>query len=841
MNNTINYGIDLGTSNSAIARCDGEEVRVFKNRDQMDVTPSVVRVEKTGRLLVGRRAYSSLLSDPDNTAFEFKRWMGQSDKKKFTASGRIMSAEELSAEVLKSLLEDARKLSDDSIPACVITVPAAFGHLQCEATSRAASLAGLVEAPLLQEPLAASIAYGMKPDSRDKRWLVYDFGGGTFDVAVVSTKDGHLSIIEHRGDNMLGGKDFDRLIVDNLLWPALQNSYNIPSLDKCQNGFNRLYQRLKSKAEEAKIDLSTSTDTMVGIFDVGEDASGKPIEIEVSLTRSEVDRLAEPMILRTVELCNEAIMGTRMELSDIAAVLLVGGPTHMPILRDIVRSQLCPNIDFSIDPMTVVARGASVYASTLLRQEKTSSATTTTAPDAVRIDLAYETVWSETTCLVAGKIASNLDGIEVKIDAESGHWNSGWIPVNKGYFEADVNLLEGKTTRFWIYLRDATGNDLMPEPDVFSIRHGLSLAEPPLPHSIGVEVVRSDGTTEVDVIFPRSTPLPAEARKIYKATKTIRPNQSNEFVGVKLWEGEYLNAPGANKLVGFLKINASEIQRPLTEGADIELSISINTSRNMGVQAYVPMLNQHFSKQVYVPKENEEALSDKAKELADEAVANMNRIDVIEELLSNVSDSKVHDDFSRVREKNEELLAETNRVKQNKAQLDPDDAKRVCETAKDVQGRLASLEQTIRQQANMPQLLSKLQDAKEKATEVAQKFAGPAEKKQLELLVKDADRQIQREDKKGLEKTIEAIDSIKWHILFTQDWFWSEIFDDLSSGNAYLNREEAERLIIKGRAAQQHGDAETLREVVRLLWKLLPEGEAEKEMNRTIEAGIRRK
>lgn len=841
MNITINYGIDLGTSNSAIARCVGEEVRVFKNRDQMDVTHSVVRIEKTGRLLVGRRAYNSLLSDPDNTASEFKRWMGQSDKKKFTASGKIMSAEELSAEVLKSLLEDARKLSDDSIPACVITVPAAFGHLQCEATSRAANLAGLFEAPLLQEPLAASIAYGMKPDSRDKRWLVYDFGGGTFDVAVVSTRDGHLSILEHRGDNMLGGKDFDRLIVENLLWPALRNSYNIPSLDKCQNGFNRLYQQLKSKAEEAKIDLSTSTDTMVGIFDVGEDASGKPIEIEVNLTRSDVDRLAEPMILRTVELCNEAIMGTRMELSDIAAVLLVGGPTHMPILRDIVRNQLCPNIDFSIDPMTVVARGAAVYASTLLKQEKPTSISTTTAPDTVSIDLAYETVWSETTCLVAGKLSSNHDGIEVKIDAESGHWNSGWIPANKGYFEADVNLLEGKTTRFWLYLRDATGNDLTPDPDIFSIRHGLSLAEPPLPHSIGVEVVRSDGMTEVDVIFPRSTPLPAEARKIYKATKTIRPSQTNEFVGVKLWEGEYLNAPEANNLVGFLKINASEIQRPLVEGADIELSISINTSRNMVVQAYVPMLNQHFSKQVYVPNENEEVLSDKAKELAVEAAANVNRIDVIEELLSNVSDPKVKDDFSKVREKNEELLAETNRVKQNMAHLDPDDAKRVCETAKEVQGRLASLEQTIRQQANMPQLLNKLRYAKEKATEVAQKYSGPAEKKQLELLMKDADRQIQREDEKGLEKTIEAIDSLKWHILFTQDWFWSEIFDDLSSGNTYLNRQEADRLITKGREAQQRGDAETLRDVVRLLWKLLPEGEVDKEIARTIEAGIRRK
>ena len=138
------------------------------------------------------------------------------------------------------------------------------------------------------------------------------------------------SILEHRGDNMLGGKDFDRLIVENLLWPALQKSYDIPSLDKRQNGFNRLYQQLKNKAEEAKIYLSALTDTMVGIYDVGEDASGKPIELDVNVTRMEVDRLAEPLIVRTVELCKESITGARMGLSDIAACSSSAGRRTCP-------------------------------------------------------------------------------------------------------------------------------------------------------------------------------------------------------------------------------------------------------------------------------------------------------------------------------------------------------------------------------------------------------------------------------------------------------------------------------------------------------------------------------
>ncbi|KAF0206254.1 MAG: molecular chaperone DnaK, partial [bacterium] len=207
MSNTIDYGIDLGTTNSAIAKYENNEVRVFKNRDQMDVTPSVVRIEKSSRIIVGKRAYQLLYEDFENVDSGFKRWMGQSDPRYFKAANKSLTAEGLSAEVLKSMLEDARQATNESISAAVITVPAAFGQLQCEATARAASLAGLVQSPLLQEPLAAAIAYGMKPDALDSRWLVYDLGGGTFDIAVISTKEGQLSVLEHRGNNMLGGLD----------------------------------------------------------------------------------------------------------------------------------------------------------------------------------------------------------------------------------------------------------------------------------------------------------------------------------------------------------------------------------------------------------------------------------------------------------------------------------------------------------------------------------------------------------------------------------------------------------------------------------------------------------
>jgi molecular chaperone DnaK len=164
MSHTVDYGIDLGTTNSCIARWETGSVRVFQNNDQMNVTPSVVHILKTGRVIVGRRAWGARLTDPDNVAVEFKRQMGQKYRKSFPAAQRELSAEELSAEVLKSLREDVRRQTGTDVTAAVITVPAAFGALQCEATARAAELAGLEEAPLLQEPIAAAIGYGARPE-----------------------------------------------------------------------------------------------------------------------------------------------------------------------------------------------------------------------------------------------------------------------------------------------------------------------------------------------------------------------------------------------------------------------------------------------------------------------------------------------------------------------------------------------------------------------------------------------------------------------------------------------------------------------------------------------------
>ena len=436
MTDTVDYGIDLGTTNSCIARWEGGSVRVFQNNDQMNVTPSAVHILKNGRVIVGRRGYAAKLTDPDNVSTEFKRWMGQKDRKRFPIAQRELSAEELSAEVLKSLKEDVRRQTGANVAAAVITVPAAFGAFQCEATARAAQLAGLEEAPLLQEPIAATIGYGARPDITNQRWLVFDLGGGTLDIAVVSTREGRLNVLEHRGDNLLGGKDIDGLMVEHVLLPVLEENYKLRESGPT-SARSALLPRLRMKAEEAKIDLSTEKQVIISLFDLGKDDTGQPIDLEVPLTRSQLESLVGPLLEKCFVLAQEALSGARVAGNELDRILLVGGPTQTPILRAMLSSRFGAPVDFSADPMTVVGRGAAIYASTLERTKRQAISQTTRRNEEERVilKLAYEPVSAELQCTVAGRVISpNLD-VEIKIESEGGLWTSGWIKPDDGVFE----------------------------------------------------------------------------------------------------------------------------------------------------------------------------------------------------------------------------------------------------------------------------------------------------------------------------------------------------------------------------------------------------------------------
>lgn len=834
MSSYINYGIDLGTTNSSIAKWEGSDVRIFRNNDQMDVTPSVVRIEKSGRIIVGRRAYATAFSDPDNVACEFKRWMGQKDQKRFRASGRSLTPEELSAEVLKALLGDARRLGGEEVTAAVITVPAAFGALQCEATARAAQLAGLEEAPLLQEPIASAITYGISPGARDQKWLVYDLGGGTFDVAVISTKDGHLNVVEHRGNNLLGGKDIDRVIVEKIFLPALKQNFSLPDGESDRN----LIQRLRLKAEEAKIDLSTTNSATVSLFDVGEDRDGRTIELELEVSCEEINELCRPLIEQSLELCDEALEGAGISAGDLSRVLLVGGPTQMPIVRQALRERLGAEVDSALDPMTVVARGAAIYASTL-ELTRTGPSHKITA-DTVRITLAYEGISADLRCPVAGRIESGgkpLD-YEVQIDSESGHWTSGWIPLQGGSFEVNVVLLEGKSCRYWIYARDRLGRALKVDPDSFTIRHGLTLAAPPLPHTISAEVARADGKSELDVIFPRRSSLPVEKECVYRASKTLRPSECGDELAIKIWEGEILSDPQANEWVGVLRIRAEDIQRPIPEGAEIHITIRIDTSRLMSVEAFIRVINQHFTGNVYVAQREQEDFAAKAANIPEQVLNHLERLEKLEQV---TEDDQVCQEVEVLRREIEDLDLESMGTKDATIADDPDRAKRIVESSKKIRGKLSQLERRAERQSGTSRRAAEMEAAEARAEEVIGRWGTENEKKEFELLRREGHRAAARSDDRRIRRVVESFKNLQWRVLFNQDWFWREVFDSLRvSGRNFTNPSEAMQWIAKGEEALSVGDADALQDAVRHLWELQPKAAAEIDREKALQTGIRR-
>lgn len=877
MSEFINYGIDLGTTNSCIVRLDGDEIKIIQNADQMNVTPSVVRVLRSGSVMVGRRAYNAIAEDPDNVAAEFKRLMGQKFRQQFPASGRSMSPEELSAEVLKAMLGDARRRLSNTqgeLNAAVITVPAAFTALQCEATARAAALAGLAEYPLLQEPIAAAIAYGARAGSLDERWLVFDLGGGTLDIAVVSTREGRLSVLEHRGDNHLGGKDIDRLIAQKIFLPHLAAQFALP--DAQADG--RLLRKLNLIAEYAKIELSTLDETIVSLIDLGTDANGAFIEAELPLRRAQIEAEIEPLIARCLQLAGDALAGARVKGSELDRVLLVGGPTQMPFVRRMIGETLGARVDDSLDPMTVVAYGAAIYGSTVERAANAPQVAVAT--EKLRLRLAFDPVSASLDAAVAGKLdgARAHEAREVKIDTDNNFWTSGWHAVSDNYFELPLVLQEGKNNNFQISIRDAQGRALEVEPAEFSVRHGLMISAPPLPHTISVELVQTDGTIELSPIFPRRTLLPAEKTVSYRAAKTLRPSDAETSLAIKLWEGEALSEPQANNWVGNMHIWNDHIRRPIPEGAEIQLHIKIDASRLIAVEVFVPHLNANFSERVYIPQDEEPDYLQLLESVPLELESYLFRLSSLEdqlllgeitsdeesfdfpevlyeedelpaasrpttvgdgEVVASISDHGPQGEIDRLRREIEDLDIEIMIERGAGAALDADAAKGIVERAREIRVRLANLEQRL----GGEQKTSRVWEAESLTSETKKyvdSYGTESQKARFSALAREMERATARRDQRGIRKVNTALKSLRGQILYAQDWFWREWFDYFQRpGRKFINPEEAEKWLAQGTEALERNDQAKLEDAVRRLWRLEPVEETAANKERSMRPGLK--
>ena len=348
-------GIDLGTTNSCVAVIEGGEPVVITNAEGARTTPSVVAFAKNGERLVGQVAKRQAVSNPDNTIASIKRKMGSSYKVK--VSGKEYTPQEISAMILTKLKKDAEAYLGDKVTQAVITVPAYFTDAQRQATKDAGKIAGLDVKRIINEPTAAALSYGVDKEN-DQKVMVYDLGGGTFDVSIIEMGDGVQEVLATAGNNHLGGDDFDQKIIDWLV----QSFKNDNGIDL--SGDKTAMQRLKDEAEKAKIELSGITSAEINIPFITADATG-PKHLDYTLTRAKFNELTSDLVEMTMGPVRQALSDSGLSISEIDKVLMVGGSSRIPAVQEAVKGLIGKDPFKGINPDECVAIGAAIQAGVL--------------------------------------------------------------------------------------------------------------------------------------------------------------------------------------------------------------------------------------------------------------------------------------------------------------------------------------------------------------------------------------------------------------------------------------------------------------------------------------------
>ncbi len=349
-------GIDLGTTNSCVSVMEGGEAVVIPNAEGNRTTPSVVAFSKNGERLVGQIAKRQAVTNPDNTVISIKRKMGTNEKVKI--EGDEFSPQEISAMVLQKLKSDAENYLGTTVTQAVITVPAYFSDSQRQATKDAGKIAGLEVLRIINEPTAAALAYGMDKEDKDQKIMIYDLGGGTFDVSILDIGDGVFEVLSTNGNTHLGGDDFDNAIIDYLVSEFKKSQGIDLKSDKMA------MQRLKEAAEKAKIELSGMQQTQINLPFITADSTG-PKHLDINLTRAKFEELIHDLVEQTRIPVEQAMKDAGVTANDIHKVLLVGGSTRVPCVQEMVKKITGKDADKGINPDECVAIGAAIQGGVL--------------------------------------------------------------------------------------------------------------------------------------------------------------------------------------------------------------------------------------------------------------------------------------------------------------------------------------------------------------------------------------------------------------------------------------------------------------------------------------------
>ena len=607
----IDYGIDLGTTNSGIAKYSNGKVNIYKNPIGFnDLLPSVVAYRK-GRVFIGDKAREQIIPNSANVMSSFKRKMGSDETFYVEDTGATINAIELSSLVIKELLS----FVPESPPvSCVITIPASFDTMQSNATIEAGYMAGLKEVSMLQEPIAACIAYangsGQKVEDV-KNWLVYDFGGGTFDVALVYLDNRELKVLDHKGNNFLGGVDIDNGLLEKVICPKLNDILNVENSWAEMNGDNKPFRTLRYelllRTEEAKKELSLKETSLIE-FEFNDEY------YDVELCREELNQVVRPKFEESFTLLNDLLEDNGLTYSSVEKIILVGGTTYIPYIRNELSKRTSIEIDHSLDPTTAVINGAAFYAGnkmSSLKEEVASSKEGLREPATQNAKVVYEPFSNDAEELISARLEQPFSGF-YRITRNDGGFDTGMVSFDNTISEF-VPLLSKTNNSFHLYIYDNNNNVIHNQKDIHIAQGLYKISGQPLPNDICLELDERRGGTYLEVLFKRNETLPLQ-KKVYKTiSKTILRNSEDNLI-INIIEGDRGSTPNSNLNIGFIEIKANELEHDLLVGTDIELDFKISESRELEVGLFIDSANLEL-KQVFNPSRRTISQSKLLKEI----------------------------------------------------------------------------------------------------------------------------------------------------------------------------------------------------------------------------------
>ncbi|WP_204346221.1 Hsp70 family protein [Psychroserpens algicola] len=818
---TINFAIDLGTTNSLIAKYDDGTIKIYNNPIGLKQTlPSCIAF-RGNRTVIGDKALDYLEKDAENICMLFKRKMGTQDTYYVPSIDKEMSPIELSSLILKELKNFVN--DEEVLNSVVITIPASFDTIQSNATKKAGYMAGFKEVVLLQEPIAACLAFANTSNTEvneKQNWIVYDFGGGTFDVALVEVNDRELKVTDNLGDNYLGGADFDNLIVEKLIVPFIEEKLSLTNLWKDlkskTTNFNGLYFELLKIAEEAKKELSHYEDTEVEL-DI--DINTENFYESFTIKREAFEELIRPKVEQTITFIQDVIKNNQLLKTQIERVILIGGSTYVPLIKKRISEAIGVEVNSSIDPTSAVALGAAYYAgskpATVSDDEITKEKV---VEDSVDFKLFYEQNTRDLEELITAKVNSKEVG-SYRIMRRDGGYDSGVKILDDGSFSEFVPLLEGRLNQFKIQLLNSE-LDVLKTIETVAINQGsYNVQGQPLPNDICMEIDDLDAsTTRLEKVFAKGSILPLK-KKIYKtASKTIlQQSQSNLIINII--EGNSRGLPSSGLSIGYIEIFGKDLEEDLIKGTDIEIELEVTESRDLKINVFLQACDQEF-KNVF--SESERAIS------VNKINMEINTVLGDVEALIREHNSEENFEYSQQLETIRVGLIETQIAASLITDDDVSDAKFQLD---DKKRKLIQDFDDLTRNKVIAKEIEEYNESKESLEYQLSYEKNEHFRDKYSRIIKNEREVINSGNKYLIRAKIKELDELYYAIIKSSDENFISYFLNLKFCTDFSNQRRADKLFKEGEKALDKQDYKSLRHIVYGLTALLPDHEKEKQKN----------